>query len=106
MCRLFGLMANKEVEIRFSMFEAINSFEKQSENNSDGWGIGWYEDGIPKVVKYGECARDSERFKGTVEEVWAKIVIAHVRKATGGVSQMKIPILLFTETGFLLTTAL
>lgn len=84
MCRLFGLVANKEVEIRFSMFEAINSFEKQSENNSDGWGIGWYEDGIPKVVKYGECARDSERFKGTVEEVWAKIVIAHVRRASSG----------------------
>jgi glutamine amidotransferase len=42
MCRLFGLYANKAVDVQFSFYEAKESIEKLSSRNPDGWGIAWY----------------------------------------------------------------
>lgn len=84
MCRLFGLVANKEVDIIFSMLEASNRFKKQGKENPDGWGIGWYEKGVPKIEKYGESAFSSNRFDELVKKIRSKIIIAHVRLATSG----------------------
>jgi glutamine amidotransferase len=42
MCRLFGLYANKAVDVQFSFYEAEESIEKLSSRNPDGWGIAWY----------------------------------------------------------------
>jgi len=85
MCRLFGLIANKPVNIRFSMLEARNCFKRQGKVNADGWGIGWYEqDGKSKIEKYGESAFASSRFNELVKEVISKIFIAHVRYMSSG----------------------
>lgn len=84
MCRLFGLIANKEVDIRFSMLEARNKFKEQGRTNYHGWGIGWYEKGMAKIEKYGESAFESERFDALVKELVSRIFIAHVRLASSG----------------------
>jgi glutamine amidotransferase len=88
MCRLFGLIANKPVNIRFSMLEAGNSFKRQGKGNADGWGIGWYEqDGKSKIEKYGESAFASRRFNELAKEVNSKIFIAHVRYMSSGLEK-------------------
>lgn len=84
MCRLFSLIANKEVDIKFSMLEASNNLKKQGKDNPHGWGIGWYENGKPKIEKYGESAFYSQRFDELVKEKKSRIFIAHVRYASSG----------------------
>lgn len=84
MCRLFGLIANKEVDVKFSMLEASNRFKKQGDYNPHGWGIGWYEGSKPQVEKHGENAFESKRFDELSKEVQSRIVIAHVRLASSG----------------------
>lgn len=54
MCRLFGIIANREVDIEFSFHRADKPFKSFSENNPDGWGIGYYsKEGKPEVFKQG-----------------------------------------------------
>lgn len=84
MCRLFGLIANKEVDIKFSMLEASNKFKEQSKYNPHGWGIGYYKSSNPQVMKKGEKAFISQKFDNLVKEIRAKIFIAHVRYASSG----------------------
>jgi len=86
MCRLFGLIANKEVDIKFSMLEAVNNFKNQSQKNPHGWGIGYYKNSKPTVEKYGEQAFNSNRFDALVKEIKSKIFIAHIRFASSGSS--------------------
>lgn len=86
MCRLFGLTANKEVGVIFSMLQASNRFKNQGKANPHGWGFGWYEKEVPKVEKYGESAFFSNRFDERVKKIKSKIIIAHVRLATSGSS--------------------
>lgn len=82
MCRLFGLIANKSVDIKFSMLEAYNSFKTQSKKNPDGWGIGYFEKNRPVVKKSGQEAFYSEEFNELSKEIRSDIVIAHVRYST------------------------
>lgn len=84
MYRLFGLVANKEVDIEFSMLKASNRFKKQSIKNPHGWGIGYYKGFKPIVEKYVENAFYSSKFDELVKNTKAKIFIAHVRLATTG----------------------
>lgn len=84
MCRLFGIIANKEVDIKFSMLQASNKFKNQGRKNPHGWGIGWYKKGIPEIKKYGENAFTSQKFDELIEEIRSQIVIAHVRFASSG----------------------
>jgi predicted glutamine amidotransferase len=80
MCRLLGLVANKPVDIEFS----LQRFKKFAKNNPDGWGIGWYENNSPRVFKQGISAEDKEsQLPILSKEVRSKIIIAHVRKGTG-----------------------
>lgn len=54
MCRLFGIIANREVDIEFSFHRADKPFKSFSEDNPDGWGIGYYsKEGEPRVFKQG-----------------------------------------------------
>ena len=83
MCRLFGLTANKPVDVEFSLLKADKPFRNLGEDNPDGWGIGWYEDNKAKIFKEGISAKNSERFCSYAKEVRSNIVIVHVRKGTG-----------------------
>jgi len=86
MCRLFGLIANKEVDVEFSMLKADNSFKEQAKKNPHGWGVGWYVNGKAEIFKRGESALDSSDFDDKAKNVRSKIVIAHVRYASSGSS--------------------
>ncbi|MCX7866317.1 class II glutamine amidotransferase [Limisphaera sp. VF-2] len=84
MCRLLGLIANKEVDLRFSLVEGPTTLRSLSQSNQDGWGLGWYEDGRPKVVKEPAPAHSSQSYRRTSAEATSRVFIAHVRRATTG----------------------
>lgn len=83
MCRLLGVIANKPVDLEFSLLRADKPFRNFAEINPDGWGIGWYENNLPKVFKRGFSALRDSQFTGLSKEVKSKIIIVHVRKSTG-----------------------
>jgi len=56
MCRLLGIVANKPVDVEFSLWR----FKEFSTYNPDGWDIGWYENNSPTVFKQGISAKDKE----------------------------------------------
>lgn len=84
MCRLFGLIANKEVDIKFSMLEASHRFKDEGKFNPHGWGIGWYENGTPQVEKYANSAFSSYEFDKISTIIKSRIFISHVRYSTIG----------------------
>jgi glutamine amidotransferase len=84
MCRLLGLIANKPVDLRFSLTEGPKTLADMSKQNPDGWGLGWYQDGQPKIEKEPRQAGDSEQFLRTSAEGSSHIFVAHVRTATIG----------------------
>lgn len=86
MCRLFGVMANQEVDVCFSFFGAPKPFKSFSEIHTDGWGIGHYKNSKPKLDKKGLLDVDDPTkypFK-KVKTIKSEIIISHVRKATTG----------------------
>lgn len=89
MCRLFGLIANKEVDIRFSFIQASPSFQSLGQANPDGWGIGWYEKNKPVVKKDPIPAHVSDTALRVAENINSRIIVSHVRKATTGVRSKK-----------------
>lgn len=81
MCRLLGIIANKPVDLEFS----LQKFKEFSIRNPDGWGIGWYEKGKAKVFKQGIKATDREsKLSILSKQVKSHIIISHVRKRTEG----------------------
>jgi len=80
MCRLLGIIANKPIDLEFS----LERFKEFASRNPDGWGIGWYEEGKPKIFKEGISALDSNKFPTFSKEVKSKIIITHVRRGTVG----------------------
>ena len=80
MCRLLGVIANKPVDLEFS----LRRFKKLATWNPDGWGIGWYQKGKSRVFKEGISAVESNKFPILSREVRSNIIIAHVRKGTEG----------------------
>jgi predicted glutamine amidotransferase len=80
MCRLLGIIANKPVDVKFSM----GYFRDLAEDNRDGWGIGWYEDDKAHLHKEKISAMESENFEPQSQKVSSRIVISHVRCMTRG----------------------
>lgn len=80
MCRLLGVIANKPVDLEFS----LERFKKFANRHPDGWGIGWYKNNEPKVFKQGIAATAKEsKLPILSKDVRSKVIIAHVRKGTG-----------------------
>ena len=81
MCRLLGLMANRVVDLEFS----LERLEEYSIQNPDGWGIGWYKDDKAQVFKQGFSvdSEDSD-YAAISRSVESMTIIAHVRQMTEG----------------------
>ncbi len=92
MCRLYTFRSNHPRKVECELIEAQNSLLAQStqdargESNLDGWGLGTYHDGAPRVVRQAEPANESQDFRREAGRVHTTNVIAHVRRATVGVS--------------------
>ena len=90
MCRLYGFLANEKTKVECTLVQSQNSLLLQSrsdirgKNHSDGWGIGFYENDLPQVEKRVTAAYSDNHFSTAAERVFARAVIAHVRKATVG----------------------
>lgn len=90
MCRLYGFRANEPTKVECSLVHAQNALMEQSRldreglTHGHGWGVAEHPDGVPFVEKQAWAAYDGEHFKKTAARIYAKTVIAHVRRATVG----------------------
>lgn len=84
MCRLFAQISPEPLGIDNWMQGGARPFVDWSTEHKHGWGIGWYQQGRPHVVKEPKPARESDLFAQTAVSALAPIIIAHLRKATCG----------------------
>jgi glutamine amidotransferase len=84
MCRLFGCRSRDAGGVSHELFHGANALRVQSKEHPDGWGLGWYESGAPRVVRSLTPAHGDADFEKLSQYVSAGTVIAHVRKASVG----------------------
>src|SRR5260370_35340577 len=84
MCRLFGSKSRASSRVSHELFHGENALRVQSREHPDGWGLGWYEDGAPRVVRSLPPAHGDRDFEKLSRFVTAQTVVAHVRKASIG----------------------
>ncbi len=84
MCRIFGFRSVIPSQVHSSLVEAENALGIQSEAHPDGWGVAYYIDGAPHVMKSASTALNDHLFRRVSGIVSSETVIAHVRKATVG----------------------
>jgi predicted glutamine amidotransferase len=89
MCRLFGLYANRNVDVRFSFYKADKSFVEQSCKNPSGWGIAWFDGKRWNIYKEPRPLFQSRRAEELIKQAYGRIVVSHVRKATHGGETME-----------------
>lgn len=90
MCRLYGFLASEPTKVECTLVQAQNALLHQSDSDlrgkshPDGWGICWYANGQATCEKRTTAAHQDLWFAETAERIFAKAVIAHVRRATVG----------------------
>jgi len=88
MCRLFGMISNVPsnaakylVDVECSML--VQSRIDPNRLQSDGWGIGYYEHGLPHVVKSERPVHsEAERYRSVALAARSRIVLSHIRAAS------------------------
>ncbi len=84
MCRLFGQHAPPGLDLCEPLCSAENALRFQSHKHRHGWGIGWYEDAIPRLRLGTLPAHADEAFVRAARAARGRIVIAHLRDASVG----------------------
>ncbi|MGF1472084.1 MAG: class II glutamine amidotransferase [Rubrobacteraceae bacterium] len=86
MCRLFGLSGGSErVHATFWLLEAPDSLARQSRQEPDGVGLGYFEpDGSPRVLRDPIAAYEDASFSHAAREEESSTFVAHVRYASTG----------------------
>ncbi len=84
MCRIFGFRSVILSQVHKSLISADNALMSQSSNHPDGWGVAYYIDKTPHVIKSTQSAIKDQLFKKISGIVSSQTVIAHIRKATQG----------------------
>ena len=84
MCRLFGFRSVITSQVHRSLVSADNALMRQSEAHPDGWGVAYYVDGFPHVVKSVATAVSDSLFRRVSGVVSSETVLAHLRRATVG----------------------
>ncbi len=82
MGRLFALVAEAKVGLEISMLEAPARCRALGQLNPDGWGLGFFEDGTPRVLKQALPAQGEltpEQAGGRAE---ARLFLGHVRRSS------------------------
>ena len=84
MCRLFGFRSVITSRVHSSLVHAENALVNQSEKHPDGWGIAFYVDKSPHLIRSSKKAIGDKLFEQVSGVVSAQTVVAHIRKATQG----------------------
>jgi len=84
MCRLFGFRSVIVSQVHHSLVSADNALLRQSERHPDGWGVAYYVEGVPHVIKSASTAVTDSLFRRVSGIVSSETVIAHLRRATVG----------------------
>lgn len=84
MCRLFGFRSVIQSQVHRSLVQADNALCGLSEQHPDGWGVAYYIDGTPHVMRSTSTALSDRMFQRVSGVVASETVIAHVRRATQG----------------------
>lgn len=88
MCRLLGILSlNPSVASRYLLSDPCSLYVQSRVNparlQGDGWGLGFYEDGVLWLVRSEKpIYEEFERFKAIVESLRSNIVVAHIRRAS------------------------
>ncbi len=85
MCRIIGAVSAGKVEVEEYLLKSECSLFAQAVKGKqgDGWGLAWYVEGSPRVVKSEKPVyEDRDAFEKTAREISSKILVAHVRKAS------------------------
>src|SRR5690554_1518871 len=88
MCRLFGFRSVINSQVHSSLLDAENSLSAQSVKHPDRWGLAYYLDDAPHLVKSSDTALNNSLFKKVSGIVSSQTVMAHIRKATQGEHSM------------------
>ena len=88
MCRLFGFRSVIQSQVHRSLLSAENALVWQSERHPDGWGVAYYVENVPHVIKSASTAITDRLFRRVSGIVSSQTVIAHLRKATQGEESM------------------
>jgi glutamine amidotransferase len=84
MCRLFGFRSVLKSRVHHSLVSADNALVNQSEQHPDGWGVAYFQQGVPHLVKTADTAVADSLFQRLSGVVRSETVLAHLRKATHG----------------------
>ena len=82
MCELLGLCFNTEVSVHL----AFSGLKTGAIENSDGWGVAWYDEYGTQIVKESRPAVRSRLATSFLEHIGARsrIFVSHIRRATAG----------------------
>ena len=84
MCRMFGLVASRPVQVRELLRDAPRSLRTLSNEHRDGWGVALRTPDDWIVHRSTECAAKSARYDELVDQVATRLLVAHVRQKTVG----------------------
>ena len=90
MCRLYTMHANEPTRVECGLVKSQNALMTQSQGDMEGyshghgWGVADYDDGLPLIEKQTWAAFHGEHFAKKAARVYARTVVAHVRRATVG----------------------
>ena len=84
MCKLFGFRSVINSQVHSSLVHADNALGPMSLEHPDGWGVAYYIDGTPHLLRSTERAFDDQIFHKVSGVVSSQTVLAHIRKATNG----------------------
>lgn len=84
MCRLFAFHSTVTSQVHSSLVSADNTLYDLSQKHPDGWGVGYYLEEVPHLIKSTDCAMEDQLFQKVSGLVSSQTVLAHIRKATQG----------------------
>ena len=84
MCRLFGFRSVVVSQVHKSLVGAENALLQQSQKHPHGWGVAYYINKAPHIIRSLTSARECSLFRQVSGVVSSQTVMAHLRKATMG----------------------
>lgn len=88
MCRIFGFRSVIQSKVHTSLVNADNALGFQSSRHPDGWGVAYYLEHSPHIIRSKDTALEDRLFQKVSGIVSSQTVIAHIRNATQGTTSV------------------